>query len=306
MHVHVHEHVHVHVHVRIMHATAPCSAAWLADYLVLVRKLARLCGWYKADHALAAELNQSFPTNHPTSMSAGAGGTVSLVRQVDSLVEFASSVAPQLFAADVGGAAPMAQFKAQFVHMLELQPRFLEYLGSNPDYMAWTHPNLNIDNAYWWRDESGALDAGVIDWAGVGCREVTMSLDMCLFGGGWEVQEGGGQRELLAAFRDEYVASGGPALDLEELQRHFDVTLAIQLGGMTGIPAQLYGPHRIPRDQWPAIESVRDPRIDGDDDRAFIVRSYVRIVIYRLTRWRRDGVYARLCAWAGVPPAPGT
>ena len=49
-----------------------------------------------------------------------------------------------------------------------------------------------------------------------------------------------------------------------------------------------------------------DVRIDGDTDTAFLMRSYLGNLVYRLTRWKRDGVYRRLCAWAGVPPATGT
>ena len=32
-----------------------------------------------------------------------------------------------------------------------------------PDYVAFTHPNLNVDNAYFWRDASGRLDADIFD-----------------------------------------------------------------------------------------------------------------------------------------------
>ena len=42
---------------------------------------------------------------------------------------------------------------------------------SDPDYIAYAHPNLNIDNAYWWRDDKGVLDAGLIDWSGFSCKE---------------------------------------------------------------------------------------------------------------------------------------
>eukprot|EP00415_Alexandrium_ostenfeldii_P003306 UN3306 len=36
------------------------------------------------------------------------------------------------------------------------------------DYVALGHMNLNVDNAYFWRDDSGKLDCGVFDWGNMG------------------------------------------------------------------------------------------------------------------------------------------
>ena len=66
-------------------------------------------------------------------------------------------------------------------------------------------------------DADGVLDCGLIDWAAFGIQEVTASLDMCLFSGGWAVQQAH-QRDLLKAFADEYAAAGGPTLDVDELK----------------------------------------------------------------------------------------
>ena len=39
-------------------------------------------------------------------------------------------------------------------------PIIQAYLFSDPDYIGYAHPNANIDNAYWWRDESGHATIG--------------------------------------------------------------------------------------------------------------------------------------------------
>ena len=58
--------------------------------------------------------------------------------------------------------------------------------------------------------------------------------------------------------------------------------------GQGGVPAQLY--RRIKRDEWASVKSfTKDPRVDGDGDDAFLVRSYLGNVLYRVTRWKRDG-----------------
>jgi hypothetical protein len=67
-----------------------------------------------------------------------------------------------------------------------------------------------------------------------------------------------------------------------------------------GIPSQLY--QRLKKPEWPSVASHLDPRVDGDDDRAFLVRSYLMGLIYRITRWKRGKVYETLCAWAKVQP----
>ena len=62
----------------------------------------------------------------------------------------------------------------------------------------------------------------------------------------------------------------------------------------------------IPKDQWPTVASWRDERIDADTGLAMLTRSYLCNLVYRMTRWKHDGVYARVCEWAGVAQAPGT
>ena len=112
-------------------------------------------------------------------------------------------------------------------------------------------------------------------------------------------------RALLGDAWIAYEAAGGPSLRVEDLSLRFDMSLALSLQGQGGVPAQLY--RRIKRDEWASVKSfTKDPRVDGDGDDAFLVRSYLGNVLYRVTRWKRDGVYARLCAWAGEPPATGS
>ena len=83
------------------------------------------------------------------------------------------------------------------------------------------------------------------------------------------------------------------------------MALALSLAGQLGVPPQLYRGIKV--GEWPTVASMKgDERIDGDTDTAFLMRSYLGNLVYRLTRWKRDGVYRRLCAWAGVPPATGT
>ena len=178
------------------------------------------------------------------------------------------------------------------------------HLASDPDYVAIGHTNLNIDNAYWWRDAAGALDCGLVDWANFQIQEVTQHIDMCLFSAGWPVVREN-RSQLLQGFAQAYAAAGGPSLDLDELSLRLDMTLALSLAGQSGVPPQLY--KRLKKDDWPTVASMTaDPRVDGNTSGAFLVRSYLGNLLYRVRRWREDGVYARLCKWAGESPRDGS
>lgn len=101
-----------------------------------------------------------------------------------------------------------------------------QYLYANPDYVALTHFNTHIDNAWFWRDASGVLQCGLLDWQ----RARPMNLGAALWGGLcganpdlWEHHLDG----LVALFIDELRAHGGPALDHDELMLHIALYAAV-------------------------------------------------------------------------------
>ena len=78
----------------------------LEYYLVLIRMLARLGGWYKSSLPLAAELNKAFLTVLPNGGVAGIGGGGGgpdaaaarvFATRLEMLLAFVGQVAPQLF-----------------------------------------------------------------------------------------------------------------------------------------------------------------------------------------------------------------
>jgi len=91
-------------------------------------------------------------------------------------------------------------------------------MTANPDYVGYAHPNLNIDNAWWWEDpEKKCLDCGVLDWGGFMAKPVALHLQMSLFAGECGLLDAHGDG-LLRMFIDECAGAGGPRLDLEELK----------------------------------------------------------------------------------------
>ena len=86
-----------------------------------------------------------------------------------------------LFEPDVAAPAYQAQLASEIIEISKNLPAIVDYLHSDPDYIGYAHPNANIDNAYWWRDESGQLHCGLIDFGGYGCATVTQLLQSSLF-----------------------------------------------------------------------------------------------------------------------------
>ncbi len=91
--------------------------------------------------------------------------------------------------------------------------------------IALCHWNAHIDNCWFWRDETGELHCGLIDWGRVG--QITFG---CALWGGlsaahhdiWDKH----LDELLALFAQEYRAHGGPQIAVDELLFHLRLHVA--------------------------------------------------------------------------------
>ena len=99
------------------------------------------------------------------------GGIVCLASRAFSLFDDAS----------VSSAAYQKQFAEEIADVSGSRGTISRYLYSDADYIGYAHPNANIDNAYWWRDDAGQLQCGLIDFGGYCCTTVTGLLAAGLF-----------------------------------------------------------------------------------------------------------------------------
>merc|ERR1719203_412655 len=86
------------------------------------------------------------------------------------------------------------------------------WMHMNNDITALGHMNLNVDNAYFWRDDDGVLDCGVFDWGGMGSSSYGSKLWWWYYCMDFEVFKKH-LSKMLDAFCKEYRASGGPSVD---------------------------------------------------------------------------------------------
>jgi hypothetical protein len=197
----------------------------LDHYRALVKALARLAGTHKAGR-LPDGVARQFPFDREQAIASDRirYSADALRERVAKLAEFIARhkrlfpvniVAPEFFA-DLAEEAP---------RFLEHETAIREYLFGNPDFIALCHWNANIDNAWFWRDARGELEAGLLDWGRVGQMNVAQGLYGALSGAEPQLWNDH-LNELLALFAAEFEGCGGPSLAVEDLKRHVQFTTA--------------------------------------------------------------------------------
>lgn len=196
----------------------------LPYYRAVVTTLARLAGAHKAGR-LAPDIDRQFPFD-PVASSADPirYSAAQLDAELAHCRDFARA-APQLLPEDLRGAAFLDRLAAGARLVRAHEAAIQRELTADPDLVALCHWNAHIDNCFFWRDGSGELQCGLIDWGRVG----QITLGSVLWGALsaadhaiWEHHLG----ELLALFVAEYAASGGPSLAVDRLERHLVLHMA--------------------------------------------------------------------------------
>jgi len=164
---------------------------------------------------------------------------------------------------------------------------------ADDDYVALTHQNMNVDNAYFWRDGQGQLDLGVFDWGNMGSRSLGNKLWWWLYCGDYDAltENIGGYIDCLVTTYHEH---GGPLLDKELLRKQFIVTAIEQLQGLCAAVPQIM--RMCPKKEWATIKDRYDPRVAENIDGKSTLRLYLQVMrtIMRIVEeWEGDKVLER-------------
>jgi hypothetical protein len=258
-------------------------------YRALLTAVARLAGTHRSGR-LPSELTDPFPVD----LRAAAVGEPPpltpqrLHRRIARLAEFAETH-PCLLPDNVRTAEFLARMDAEAQRVLGAEAAIWDHLTEAKDYIALSHWNANVDNAWFWSDDRGELQCGLMDWGCVSQLNVAMAIWGAMSGAEttmWDNHFG----ELVALFCREVHASGGPLLDPAELQRQ--VLLYVVLMGVTwllDVPALIRA--RVP-DAGRAT-SRTDPPIKSDES----VRAPLQMLTNVLNLWESndlDGALSRL------------
>ena len=224
----------------------------LTHYRQVVTALARLAASHKSGR-LAPDIDARFPFNSATGSAdpirySGA----ELQAELEHCFAYARDC-PHLLPEDVCSAEFMAKLAEDAQLIRRNEATIQRFLQGDPRMIALCHWNAHIDNCWFWRDRSGELHCGLIDWGRVG----QITFGSALWGGLsaahhdiWDHH----LEELLTLFCTEYAGHGGPPITLQELTFHLRLHLAAM-----GVARMLAFPETI-RFRLPECVNASGPR----------------------------------------------
>jgi hypothetical protein len=193
---------------------------------------------------------------------------------------------PQLFPAAVTASGFTARLEREALDFLRQEAEVRRFLHADPRFVALTHWNSNIDNAWFWRDAAGVLQCGLLDWGMV--RQMNLAYGLW---GGLSAADAAMLEahldDLLTLFGHELVAHGGPALPLDLLALHFDLSVAM-LGLALMIDLPMLIDTRLPQARRAA--GPHDPLLRRDP----VVHGFLHVSTNFLDLWARRGFGASL------------
>lgn len=264
-------------------------------YELLARELARLVAAHKRGD-LGHDLESRFPFARA---ARDFDPIVDPEPRLDRLIDFIGRVAPQLFAPDVTRPEFLRRWREDVLFGLEHKDTILAYLLADIDYTGLCHVNLNIDNAWFWRDDAGTLHAGLLDWGGAGQASLAQALSGMLMMPEPEKYISLVDR-VIDAFIGECVKEGCPILDNTELKFQYKASLFSTSIFMFVTIISDYLPY-FPEDYFSSFERRTDDR--------FLEDSFYSAVVWidnMLREWLEDltpgDVARQIVAQAGAVP----
>ena len=224
-------------------------------YQVLAESLGRCVAAHKRG-AMGYDLEGDFPFAQGSRRFPFIDGAEA---KIDQLIDFIARVAPKLFVEEATDPSFLAIWREDLLFGLSHQKEVYDYLHANVDYTGLCHPNLNIDNAWYWRDTSGALQTGWLDLGGFGQMSIGQALS-CMLMMPEPARYLKLQRDVMAAFIRTCEAEGGPSLDAEEIRLQykasvFPVSIALIIGSCVELLSQFSDEDYATMSDW------LDPRL---------------------------------------------
>lgn len=224
-------------------------------YRVLTKALAKLVAAQKTG-ALGYDLEKDFPFAR-AAREFHHIATPEL--NVDQLIDFVSRVAPQLFLAETTTTEFLKRWREDLLFGLSHSHIVTAYLHKDVDYTGLCHPNLNIDNAWFWRDEAGELNVGLLDWGGAGQMSIAQALSGMLMMPDPDIYLEL-RRDVVYTFVKEYAEHGGLKLDADKLLLQYKASVfSTALGTIVGIIVPYL--QRFSDDEYKTMKTRFDDRL---------------------------------------------
>jgi hypothetical protein len=251
----------------------------LERYQALTRSMAALAGHHCAGRVGAA-IEAGFPYDPAAALAQPLipFDAAHLDGLLDKLEAFAAE-APQLLPATVRDPAFLAAFRPAAAMVLEKEQALRAFLYDQADMAALCHWNMNLDNAWFWRDAAGTLQCGLLDWGGVGQMHLAMAFIgmTCAAECDFLKEHEDALIDLLLA---EYHKASGLVLDRERFVLSLKVSIAL-----VGLAWMLDAPSLI-RAEIPDLSLLKD-RFDPEIRDRFLPRAQLHLMTVFLDTWQR-------------------
>ena len=258
----------------------------LPHYEALTRALARLAGGFKAGsygEAIRERFGFDAGTLKQTDMI--PYDRTQLGDKLEKLQAFAAAHA-RLLPASLLSDGFLDRFCAEVPLALDKERAIKTYLNSQPDYVSLCHWNANIDNAWFYRDERGVLQAGLLDWGSVSQMNLAQGLYGMLCAAEPEFLSSH-LRRLIELFVSEYRASGGPELSVDEFMHQFHLSVSV-LGAAWMLDAPALVEMQVPK--LAEVQDRFDPPLHGD----FLARAQLHLMSVYLHEWKTRDIGSML------------
>ena len=217
----------------------------------------------------------------------------------DVMIAFVTK-ARRLFSPPTSDPAWLATFRQQLVACARYSTAVQNHLSSRADLFALSHVNLQIDNAFFWREDetSDELECGLLDWYNLSRAPSVSVWHGCLSGCEPEVLTEHGL-SMMRAFAAELCKYGGTAVDPAELLRLYQLAFPASLiTSLLGSEAEAMAAEEPAEEEWADIGSVWDERIMG----RWNVRCRVVALMQSVRYWASADIHKIVMDWVKTQP----
>jgi len=198
-------------------------------YYLLVKKGAIMAALSKTGKLAPANIIDQFENTATMDkdkfgLQAGISGDPYFQQKLDQAEKFMFQIAYRIFPEAVQKSGFRDKWRRTMLMVNAYQAESYYYRHrAFPDYTGFTHQNLNVDNAFFWRDDKGELDCGIFDWGNQRTMGVAHMFYWWVYVSEWDMLKEHLQG-LLDCFCNTFEQYGGPKLDRKRFRRMYLLT----------------------------------------------------------------------------------
>lgn len=278
----------------------------LAKYVALYRRSAMLTAWAHTGK-LGGHISELYPVNKMGHMI----GFPVMAKAFDEfwpkLENYVLRHAKPLFPSEICNTAYVGQLKQECMEIGPVLGKVNKYCTTGENLWLFMHPNLHIDNAFFFRDDDGQQDCGLLDWGGAGTGFV---LSQFISGGGALSLAGSEMRithtdTLVRCYFDTLAEFGGPRLDSDDMSvRVALMDIAYIIGSIrlteTGKPGDVY--EYLVKEEYANVKGLDDPVFAADSVEALMLRSVVMMLVEGIKTWKGRRYHEVFSKWRAKNP----